>query len=718
MTHRCCPGGTPAYTFLLALLAMTIQVYGAGLSMVTPVGERLDDAYSIAAADIDNDGVQEILVGNNLGFTVLSGRGKSQFDFGRLVRIDCLVTSLAVADFNKDGMPDVASLCPESGLLVVTTGTGGGQFQIASRIPLNTYHAHGLLALDWNQDGIPDLAAAQFDGVAVLTGLGDGTFARREELITSNPVRTIVGADFNGDRIPDLAANKGETGIVIWFGTGTGEFAESQTPFPTLEWDVQELAARDFNADGRVDLAAACSEGVIVLLANGTGAFQSAFRVSEDAEPISITAGDLTGDGIADLVIGTYFGVIRILAGRGDGTFSALAPLGAMSDVPAVAVADVNGDSKPDILAACYASHTAMAAFGQGGGEFGNPVYFGAPAPFLVTAASGSGTDLAVVATFRREIYILHRGRSVTATIHLPDYPMQARFADFDKDGITDVLTASLTCFCQEDPKLLIRLFMARPNGEFLAPIEVASVPYPLGPETALALLEVADFTGDGLLDFVFSDNSKGTLQVYLATASGNFRPAAAIEVQATALAADDLNGDGMADLAVVNSAGATTVYGAASNGEFRKSTEFAACTEPTQIFAGRLSNSNRKDLLIVCATEVTVMLNNGGGVFQKAAPLKFQNAEIGPADVADFDNDGRIDLAVSQNLNSLWGGGAILASNGDGTFRTYAGLALPPQPVGFKAGHWDDDGKLDLAVLSGREFTVTLLMSGEEVRP
>jgi hypothetical protein len=186
-----------------------------------------------------------------------------------------------VGDFNKDGVPDLAVANkgePVLGLkgdVSVLLGNGDGSFQAALTFTVGKYP--GSVAVgDFDGDGVPDLAVANggSDSVSVLLGNGDGTFHKARNFATGAHPVSVVVSDFNADGVPDLAVvvNASVSGAVgrasVLLGNGNGTFQAA--------WNFgagvgpSSAAVSDFNGDGKPDLAVAnlVSVNVSVLINN------------------------------------------------------------------------------------------------------------------------------------------------------------------------------------------------------------------------------------------------------------------------------------------------------------------------------------------------------------------------------------------------------------------------------------------------------------------
>jgi hypothetical protein len=360
--------------------------------------------------------------------------------------------SVAVADVNGDGKPDllVASCSPGSscggneGVVGVLLGNGDGTFQ-----PAVTYYAGGnestsVAVGDLNGDGKPDLVVANSyvsDNIGVLLGAGDGTFTLFNTFSSGggDPWSVRI-ADLNRDGKPDILeavdssceSCAGALGVLL--GNGAGNFAPAVL-YGSGGYGTVALAVGDFNGDGKLDVAVAnpcgvegdCSgQGTIgVLLGNGDGSFQPAVSYGSGGVGLTINSlavADVNGDGIPDLLVansncingdGCKHGTIGVLLGNGDGTFQTplLFDTGAY-DTPSVAVADLNGDGIPDLVAVnfcstkrCHNTGSGSVSIMQGNGDgsfqaptiYSSDGYWGAFSPAIADVNGDGKPDVIVV---------------------------------------------------------------------------------------------------------------------------------------------------------------------------------------------------------------------------------------------------------------------------------------------------------------------------------
>jgi len=293
-------------------------------------------------------------------------------------------SGLAVADINRDGLPDVAVI--EDATLSVMFNHGSGTFGP----PHNTALPAGsgsiqMLAADMNNDGKIDLVIAQLQPmqVLVLLGNGDGTFRAPLVLSLVNPPHGIALGDFNRDGKIDLAvqecqSNTGNCDIAIFLGNGTGTFTPgSILPIAGATSLSHTMVATDLNRDGKIDLAVASLTGAstapaaqfMVFFGNGDGTFRTPVTVpvpftipaNSAAMPPTIVAGDFTGDATPDIGVetGTICGgsacgqaEMNLFINNGAGGFTLKQTFATSTDEgpDAWVAADLNNDRKIDLI--------------------------------------------------------------------------------------------------------------------------------------------------------------------------------------------------------------------------------------------------------------------------------------------------------------------------------------------------------------------------------
>src|SRR5208283_5384452 len=275
---------------------------------------------SVAVADVNGDGNPDVLVANSGSNTVgvLLGNGDGTFQppvtYGSG---GCSASSVAVADVNGDGKPDLlvtnwTSNCVNGdGTVAVLMGNGDGTFQTAVVYSVYPGDSVSVAVADLNGDGKPDVAVAQqwAGDVAVMLGNGDGTLQLPVFYPMGNDAISVAIADVNGDSKPDLVlAREGGGSVCVLLGNGDGTFQPAAcygSGNPAASW----VAVADVNGDGQPDLAVADggygNNGAVgVLLGNGDGTFQAAVVYgSGGASPSCVALADVNGDGLPDLIL-------------------------------------------------------------------------------------------------------------------------------------------------------------------------------------------------------------------------------------------------------------------------------------------------------------------------------------------------------------------------------------------------------------------------------
>ncbi len=247
-------------------------LYGDGAGNFGPAvsHEAGSNPYGVVLGDFNEDGQPDLAATNYLGggVSVMIGQAPSLGDlhaFGPPVLYPTAANpySIISGDWNLDGIADLASTNEGSGSVTILIGRGSGgigdgRFTVGSSYPTGTY-AYGLTSADFNSDGVPDLAVANGGGssISVLLGAGTGHFAAAVDYPYSFQPRFVTHADFNSDGIEDLAASDYYGSLVLLpgqgtVGVGTGAFGP-YVAFPKIA-TCAGIASDDFNEDGSPDV--------------------------------------------------------------------------------------------------------------------------------------------------------------------------------------------------------------------------------------------------------------------------------------------------------------------------------------------------------------------------------------------------------------------------------------------------------------------------------
>lgn len=285
--------------------------------------------------------------------------------------------SVVTADFNHDGKMDFAVASPGSNSIDVYLGNGDGTFAAATPTRLEFASAEqagsSMAVADLNQDGKPDLLIANAGTVAVLLGNGDGTFQSAAAVAIGDAgpegFMKVVAGDFNGDGKIDFASViDGSSNVYVANGNGTGGFSAPHTY--ALSGTPDGLIAADVNGDGKTDLIVPTigpsmsdiSDSAVQVLLNSGSSFSLGTPITNTGgQPLvapDLTAGDFDGDGKIDLVADDGQGGLYVMPGNGDGTFQPVQHLATVQNVGPhfnLIAADFDGDGKLDLADLTYA---------------------------------------------------------------------------------------------------------------------------------------------------------------------------------------------------------------------------------------------------------------------------------------------------------------------------------------------------------------------------
>jgi hypothetical protein len=595
-------------------------------------------ALGFATADLNGDGKVDLVLAGSLqngpyGIGVSLGNGDGTFQPAVFYQAgtDTNILFLALGDFNGDGITDAATV-GSSGIWLFT-GKGGGAFNPGVLIPFNGAGPNNfnyLVAADFRNDGKLDLVVTTPAGFAVVLGNGNGTFQPQQNFTVphkSGVGCTPVVGDVNRDGHPDIAVSCGLSNYVTLFlGNAAGGF--SGPTYVNLPGGGA-LAIADVNGDGIPDLV---NSSVYVALGEGTGKFRGPvyYPIQGAAAgfgPHNLMATHLRSPSLMDVVV-QGSGAISVLLNTGNKGFED----GLWTSLPSAAgcgaVADYNGDGKPDLAVNTFQGISILLGTGS------------PSAPFTPGEA----------------IALSDAGCLVTG--------------DLNGDQIPDLLVPTASG---------MNAYLGKGDGTFTLKSST--------PLSATGYVAVADFNRDGKLDFATSGNL-----LALGNGDGTFQtPVPLVANPPTGLfsnlAAGDLNGDGWPDLVFTSGAeDSATLWVLLNNqhGGFNVNTiptclsAFTIPCDPSEVIIADVNGDGKLDLVVGESSDggVTVYLGDGKGGFTPKQALKDALNAPGPIMVADVNGDGIPDIGLME-AGTL----GIFLGKGDGTFNAPFYIGAGPSP-------------------------------------
>lgn len=605
--------------------------------------------------------------------------------------------SVVAGDFNGDGKLDAASANLNSNSVGVRFGDGKGGFAASASYPVGT-QPYQIITGFFNNDLFLDLATTnqQSGNVTVLVNNGAGVFTGTSYPAGVAPTN-LAAADLNGDGRTDIVTASGSASALAVLLANAGGGFDAPALVGITNSQVQAVALGLVNGDANIDIVTANpgTSNVSVLLGNGSGGFGAPTNLSLGANsvPTTISLGDFNGDTKLDAVSFTSGNnKINILTGSGAGTFSLSTSITIDGAINAT-FRDVDSDGKLDIVSTCYNSNFVRVWYGDGVGNVAaqnDILTINKPRATALGDFNGDGRmDLTTVSetTGAISLALNQGGRAFPTATRLNTTAGYPRLADLNGDGKLDLITG-----------LTIRL--GNGDGTF-------GNPDTYGGGTTGSDLVVGDFNNDNRPDVVMSSTS---LLVILKNDGTGAFDATSINSPQGKIALGDFNGDGKLDVIQALSgtqANNLRIFQGDGLGGFVLSAAATILGGTTSIKVADLTNDGRPDLVITNTQGVNVMVADGVNSFLGAVYVGDGGCQLTQfPGIADFNRDGRLDLAGGMNCGNGLNAGVFL-NNGSGSFLISSSFLMPPGAGESVAADFNRDGYVDLAVLSLGELGV-----------
>ncbi|MFH0991587.1 MAG: FG-GAP-like repeat-containing protein [bacterium] len=690
---------------------------------------------------------------------------------------DFFIYSLCGGDVNSDGKLDLIAICYDTIVVYPNTSTAGSiSFGTKVSFPAEGIQWGDAALGDLDADGKLDLAVIKTDAtLSIMRNLSSGStiLFGSPSPVAAAVAHDIKVIDLDADGRPEIIVRGGETNIQVFRNTSTpGAISFASPLIFTTDLNATSLDIADINNDGKQDIVVACWGGFSVFL-NSSSAGTLSLAPKQTITPAmgievqALAFSDIDGDGKPDMVVtwysvqgyGSFFKVLKNTSSGSTVSFSSAVNFMTPDRCNPFFVADLDNDSKPDILIPNPAKNTFSLYWntvwppqiskpviqsispttGQMGTKFTitgsgfdptptkNNVYFGGARAEILTASPStlymrvpagafSGpvtvTQYGLTAKSSTPFQILLPGShgfdstsfnfaaNLTVTYNNVSYPYTTesiKVADFNCDGKLEVMASLTTTQTHQ----LITWLNAGIKDSLKFSIS--------GSGGMAGMISINDYDGDGRLDIatggldVCQNISQGQESVfgYVSYLTGN---------APKGVASGDFDDDGKPDIATVdNTANILSVFRNTSipgTISFEKKIDYATGSGPYCVAVGDLTGDGKLDIAVTNRMASTVSLyrntsSSGTISFASKVDLAAGTSPWG-VEIADINNDGIPDLVVACTSDRVV---TIYRNLGSGSTFSFAPRVSftagtsTSGPLGLSLADLDGDGKLDIGV-------------------
>jgi hypothetical protein len=587
-----------------------------------------------------------------------------------------------------------------------------------------------LRAADLDNDGLVDLVT--------LGSTNGSTYSLQSTLAATNgtflpPISSPVTsggvnpdfwlAKLDSDAFVDaLVLDGGSNRLRVYRGMGNGQFQ------PLANFDTHNspifAGIGDLNDDGQPDLVAVSNLGssVVPFLSQPGGGWESGTEVLLKSfnRPYGAVIADVNKDGHGDLILGTEGSTILVLLGDGHGAFTKTNAWSAGFGARHVAVGDLNGDGKPDIVSANLTTSDVSVLLGNGDGTFGGAKEYPAgsfPSDVVIRDLNHDGKPDLIVSNLSSDFHnILLNAGDGTFVPQTPAFTVteNAHAVVFDWNGDQNEDIASVL----GNSNVLITT--GRGDGTFQSRTQITLTNgATLGVVQKVVPVEI---TGDPRPELLALNQRSNTVDILVfSPAATNYLVSHSLQLdgQVQSFVVKDFNHDDKLDIAVVSGQGAKpsdtnelTLFLGTGGGNFAPGGKIPLPQFPNDIIAGDFGGDTNVDLLVLSYANGSVipLLGNGGGLFNLGTPAKLGD-RVASAQLVAVGSDPGAQLVLSgftSNKSFL----KLLKLQANGGWQELQTLSNDPDIVDFAVQDMNGDGRPDLVLLQadqGISYSVQL---------
>jgi 6-phosphogluconolactonase (cycloisomerase 2 family) len=708
------------------------------------------NANSVVISDVDGDGKPDLVVLNSSDNTISIFRNTSTSgtitasSFAPAVNFTTgnSPNSIAISDVDGDGKPDLVVTNEASNTVSIFRNTSSsGSITTSSFVPkvdFTTGTVPICVAIaDLDCDGKPDLIVANnmsnsvsiFRNTSTTGSITASSFASKVDLAMTGeyPIRVVI-SDIDEDGKPDIVVEdfSSKTFSVCKNICSSGTISFAPKVDFTTGVDPKDIALGDIDGDGKPDVVVTnVNDNTVSVFRNTSvsgsitvNSFAPGIRFITGNNPNNVAIGDIDGDGKPDLVIANVFGytvsVLKNTSVSGSITTSSFASKVDIATSPGstpyyIAIGDVDGDGKPDLVVANSSSNTISVLRNMIGGSSPHPTITSfTPTRNMLNVAKNTN----ITVTFNTDI---NQSTLNNSTIKINGSLSGLHTGNFSYISSTKTVTITPNTQFKVGDLVTIEALRGIINatGDSLhrsynwsftiktntssglfqtnSPVPVGNIPW---------YITAADLDGNGTVDMAVTNTTSGDISILNNNGSGTFTQSSLISVggDPRAIVALDVDGDGDMDLATANwSSNTVSILKNNGSGTFTVSSSISVGSNPCAVKGADIDGDGDLDLIVAnwSSGTVSILKNDGTGNFTISSTV---NVGVNPAWVqsADFNNDGVMDFVVSN-----YGSGTVLifSNNGQGTFTQTGSISVGTHPGAMNVLDVDGDGVMDLAV-------------------